>query len=84
MSDEIPRNPAPSDDDDAGQPIGGLGQLQHDTSPSFIAVVRGRIHRRLMVSELVGFSWDLPKVVFGEFVRMLIGILKPLSARKGE
>lgn len=71
------------DDQDLGEPIAALLNLEQDTSPSFLDRVRRGIYRRTTTSQLASFSWYLPKMILIEFWNMLIQILNPGAARKG-
>ena len=84
MSDdnEIP-NARAADEDDDGEPIRELLDLERETSPGFLARVRRTIYRRTAVSHVATFSWHLPRVILVELVGMLGHILNALSARKG-
>jgi hypothetical protein len=74
----------PDDDDEMGEPIGALRELQQNTSASFVSVIRKKIQRRTTASQLLSFSWQLPKIVFFELGNMLAQILNVFSIRKGE
>ena len=74
----------PDDDDEMGEPIEALRELRQDTSPSFVIVIRKKIQRRTTASQLLSFSWQLPKIVFFELGTMLVQILNAFSIRKGE
>jgi hypothetical protein len=86
MSDETSENPAgmPDDDRHPEAPIAGMNELEQETSASFVTGVRKKIYRRQTVSQLVSFSWQLPKTVFVELGSMLVHILNTFSTRKGE
>ena len=84
MSNDTPQSPKPSDDGlDMGEPIDGLSELQQNTSPSFIAIIRRKIHRRTIASQLISFSWQVPKMVSVELRVMLAQVLNSFSVRKG-
>ncbi len=72
----------PDDDQQLGEPIRALSELEQDTSPSFFNIVRKKIHRRIAVSQFLSFSWQAPKVVFVELGNMFVQILNALSTRK--
>jgi hypothetical protein len=72
------------DNDEMGEPIVALIELQQDTSPSFVSVIRKKIQRRTTASQLLSFSWQLPKIVFFELGTMLVQILNAFRIRKGE
>ena len=86
MNGEPPQDlPAtPGDDHEMGEPIEALRDVEHDTSFSFLSVLRKKIHRRATVSQFLSFSWQAPKIIFVELGNMLIQILNALSIRKGE
>ena len=70
-------------DNDLGEPIAALLDLEQDTSPSFFARVRRKIHRRTTGSQLASFSWYLPRMILLEFWNVLIHILNPGAPQKG-
>ena len=84
MSEYNPQNSsrAPDEDREAGEPIGILRELEQDTSPSFLSMIRKRIYRRTTASQLISVSWHLPGVVFAELLNMFIHILGVRSIRK--
>lgn len=61
--------------DSVGEPVAALATLEQDTSPQFVAIVRKKIHRRTTVSQFMGFSWNFPRMLLLELVRMLGEIL---------
>ncbi|HEY3841135.1 MAG TPA: hypothetical protein VGL72_31405 [Bryobacteraceae bacterium] len=75
--------PEEAGDDDAGEPIQELKDLERDTSPGFLARVWRKIQRRTAVSHVATFSWRMPGVVLFELVGMLVHVLNALSTRKG-
>ena len=77
MSDN-PTGP-PVADDRPEQPIRGLADQELEPSAAFIARVRGSIHRRLTASELVSYSWSLPKIMLTE----MAGIIRHLFLALG-
>ena len=76
-------NPRPANDQDLGEPIADLLDLEQDTSPTFLQVVRRKIHRRSMTSQFASFSWHLPKMILVEFWNMLVQLLNPRATQKG-
>jgi hypothetical protein len=72
----------PASDQDVGEPIEILKEQELDTSPQFVAQVRGKIHRRTATSQLVTYSWNLPKVSLIELVRLLTHFLETFGTRK--
>jgi hypothetical protein len=76
-------NPLDADDQDLGEPITDLLNLEQDTSPGFLNVVRRKIYRRAATSQFASFSWNVPKMIFVEFWNMLVQLLNPRAASKG-
>jgi len=85
MSEET-QDPAafPQGDDDTGEPIRELLDLERETSSGFLTRVRRKIYRRTAVSQVATFSWELPKVVLVEMIGMLGYILSASGTRKGK
>jgi len=71
------------EDDGPDEPIRELMELEHETSPGFLARLLGKIHRRSAVSHVATFSWHLPKVILIELAGMLGHIVNVLGTRKG-
>jgi hypothetical protein len=78
--DRAPKNPA--QDTDAGEPIEILKELELDTSAQFVGRVRGKIHRRTATSQVVTYSWSLPKLSLIELARLLTHLLQTFGANK--
>lgn len=76
-------NPVPPRDQDLGEPIAALLDLEQDTSPTFLDRVRSKIYRRTTTSQFASFSWHLPKMILIEFWNMLVQILNPGATQKG-
>ena len=75
----------PMDDGiDTGQPIGELARLGVDPAPGFLGGVRGRIHRRVLASDLVDLSWGALARAFMEYLSMLFGIFSQPTDRGDE
>jgi hypothetical protein len=64
---------SPTNNDD--QPIERLAELEQDVSPDFLRSVRKKIYRRTAASQVVGFSWNLPRVILLEMISLLSGLL---------
>jgi len=71
-----------SGDPDAGEPIEILKELEWETSERFQAQVRGKIYRRAATSQVVTYSWNLPKVALLEFARLLSHLFQSLGTNK--
>lgn len=83
------RSPAPGDlpDEDPrlGEPIAALSLLEQDTSPGFFGSVRKKILGRTAASQVVSFSWQLPRIIAIELITMLVHILGGFGGpKKGE
>lgn len=71
MSAELPpdRGGSAAEEDDLGRPIDELRQLSVALGEPFADRVRGRIHRRLLASELIDLAWTAPLAVLLELLR---------------
>lgn len=69
----------PDDDDDLDEPIPILKELEQETSPAFLNRLRGKIDRRLTASQVISFSWQLPKTVIIELARMFGQVVKSVG-----
>jgi len=63
-------------EDQLGEPIEDLRELEQETSPQFLNVVRNKIHRRTAASQMISFSWELPKTVLMELGNLLAAVMK--------
>ena len=63
-------------DVDPGPPIAPLAELDQDVSPQFLVTLRKKIYRRTTANQVVGFSWNLPKLVLMELVMLIAHLLK--------
>lgn len=84
-SDDPPVTPPIDDgpDPEPDEPIRELMDLERETSPGFLELVRRKIYRRTAVSHVATFSWHLPRVILVELVGMLGHILNGFGTRKG-
>jgi len=81
--DNQPPVPVNHDDGDMGPPITALMELEQDSSPSFLPVLRRRIYRRLTASQLASFSYNIPKLILAEVWTVLIQLFAPREPGKG-
>jgi len=63
--------------------IRGLADLETEVSPSFVTMVRRKIHRRTTASQYAHFSWSLPGIVLMEFLTVLVHLFAVVDGRKG-
>jgi hypothetical protein len=87
MNENPPRNPAAmpnGEDEDTGEPIRELIDLEQETSPSFLNNILRKIDRRNTASQFLSFSWQVPRTIFFELGSLLMHILNAISIRKGE
>jgi len=70
--------------DDEGEPITALALIGLEASRGFWTRVRKKIDRRVATAQMLSFSWNLPKVVFLEFLQIAFNIFSPAKGRKGE
>ena len=69
--------------DEPDQPITALALLDLKASPGFWARVRKKIDRRVAAIHFMSFSWNLPKLVFIEFLDMAFHLFTPARGSKG-
>jgi hypothetical protein len=69
---------------ETGEPIAPLAELEQDVSPQFLSAVRNKIYRRTTANQMVGFSWNLPRVVFLELLMLIAHLVKGLSGEKAK
>ncbi len=67
------------EDEQPDEPILALKDLEHETSSMFLTGVRRKIHRRTTASQIVSFSWQLPKTVLVELGRMFGELVKSIG-----
>jgi hypothetical protein len=79
-----PASGKPEESRDSEEPITALRELEQDTSPLFLNKIRHKIHRHATASQLLAFSWQIPKIVFVELQSMLTEILSGLGGKTGE
>jgi hypothetical protein len=53
--------------EDLGEPVTELKGLVLDASPRFLAGVRSKIDRKRTAGQLIGFGWEIPRVILLEF-----------------
>ena len=70
--------------DDEGEPVTALALIDLEPSHGFWTRVRRKIDRRIATAHMVSFSWNLPKVVFLEFLHVAFSLFSPAKDRKGE
>lgn len=61
-----------NDNSAAGEPIASLSELEQEVSPQFLASVRKKIYRRTATNQMAAFSWNLPKVILTEMIRLAV------------
>jgi hypothetical protein len=80
---EDPGAPGDAAGQEPDQPIVALAELEQDISPAFLAVVRKKIHRRTTASQVVAFSWTVPKMIFFELANIFTRLLMLAGKRRG-
>ena len=65
-------------------PIRGLADLELEVSPQFVSIVRQKIQRRATVSQFATFSWSLPRMIFVEFLSLVMHVMAVADGRKGK
>jgi hypothetical protein len=81
--DEKPNSDNQSPNDE-GEPVAALALIVLEASPGFWTRVRRKIDRRVTTAQVLSFSWNLPKVVFLEFLQMAFNVFSPAKGREGE
>jgi len=71
------------EDLETGEPVRELLNLEYDTSPVFLTGVRRKIHRRVATAHVASFSWNLPKAILLELIRLLGHSFGALGDTKG-
>jgi hypothetical protein len=69
-------------ENDGGEPLRVLKDQELETSPDFMARVRSKIYRRTTTSQLVSYSWHLPRVVLMEMASVLGHLFSALGGKK--
>jgi hypothetical protein len=59
-----------NDNSAGGEPIASLSNLEQEVSPQFMASIRKKIYRRTAANQMAAFSWNLPKVILMEMIRL--------------
>ena len=62
---------------DADEPIGEIASLQEEVPAGFLARLRRRIERRSLTSQIVGFSWEFPKVLLAQLLDFVFSLFTP-------
>lgn len=68
--------------DEAEQPIHVLMEQELETSPDFMARIRGKIYRRTATSQLATFSWHLPKLILVELATLLSHLFRAFGTKR--
>jgi hypothetical protein len=67
---------------DTGEPIRILLEQESQPSSGFIAKIRRKVYRRTATSQLAGFSWHLPKVIFVEMLGVFAHLFSAFGTDK--
>jgi len=70
--------------DDEGESITALALMDLVPSQGFWTRLRRKIDRRVATGQMLSFSWNLPKVIFLEFLHIAFGLFTPAKDPKGE
>jgi len=81
--DETP-HPDSAPTDDEGEPIAALADFDVEPAGRFWTRLRNRIERRVATAQVATFSWNLPKLVFLEFLGIAFNVFSPTKGRKEE
>ena len=82
MTPEDRDNTGLSGEEPESEPVRALAEQELQAPPDFVQRVRRRIYRRASTSQLVSFSWSLPKVVLLEMVSLLGHLFTSMGGRK--
>jgi hypothetical protein len=80
---EDPELPEEGAEQEPDQPIVALADLEQNISPGFFSVVRKKIYRRTAASQVVSFSWNVPRMIFFELANIFAGLVMLAGKRKG-
>lgn len=84
MIDDFRNEPPESqNEEDAGEPLGALRQLEQEPSPNFLIGLRGKIHRRSLASQFASFAWEIPVRLLTEIWGLLLDLVPPDKGTKG-
>jgi hypothetical protein len=81
--DDKPDTPSPPPDEEE-QPVGDLALMNMEVPEGFWTRVHRKIDRRVATAQVMSFSWNLPKVIFIEFLQIAFNVFTPAKSRKGE
>jgi len=70
-------------EDQPGQPIGELANLESPVSPSFLQYFRRKIYRRTATAQLTNFSVRLPGAILVEFLNIIVHLFQVVDGKKG-
>ena len=71
-------------DEDLGDPIAELRDLQEPVSAGFMGRVVRSLRRRSLGSQLATLSWTAMGEVFLEFIKVIHTLLQPRNSDQGE
>ena len=72
----------PGMDNENDRPIPLLRDQELETSPEFMARVRGKIHRRTATAQVATFSWQFPKIVLVEMIGLISHLFRSFGTTK--
>ncbi len=82
-----PRDPRGPDGDegndtDTGEPVHALSTLSVSPEPGFLDLVRRRIYRKSLASQVVELTWHTPFLVLMEWILMAMDFVWGREAQK--
>lgn len=80
--DDNPIPPAPGPED-GEEPLAELARLAPEVSRGFWSRVHRKIDRRVAAGHVTSFAWNLPRLVFIEFVGIAFSLFPTTKDRKG-
>lgn len=78
--DDNPISPGPEDGE---EPLAELERLDPEVSRGFWSRVHRKIDRRVAAGHVTSFAWNLPRLVFVEFLEIAFELFAPAQGRKG-
>ena len=69
-------------DPELGEPIELLTRQEHETGADFLDLVRKKIRRRTVTSQVASFSWYLPRSVLLEMAGLLSHVGRRIRSRR--
>jgi len=72
------------EDEDLGEPIAELRDMEEHVSRGFLGRVLSKLHRRSLVGNFATMAWTASAMAFFEFLGMIFSIFDPGTSPKKE